>query len=164
MPEWFREHPEVDTAFVVAITGGKVNVPPGRTMFEAKVNGYRNAWKTLPDTVKHIVVIRDTPKIFADTVECIDRALIAQERVGTTCATPRGRSLEADPQLVAAHTSGSARLHVIDLVERFCSLKRCFPVVGGVLVFKDLHHFTLPWAETLGPPLAEKIAGVAASW
>ena len=100
VPEWFREHPEVDTAFVVAITGGKVNVPPGRTMFEAKVNGYRNAWKTLPDTVKHIVVIRDTPKIFADTVECIDRALAAQERVGTTCAEPRSKSLEADPQVV----------------------------------------------------------------
>ncbi len=164
VPEWFRAHPEVDTVFVVAITGGKVNVPPGRTMFEAKVNGYRNAWKTLPETVKHIVVIRDTPKIFADTVECVDRALAAQERVGTTCATPRTRSLEADPQVVGARTSGSARLQVIDLNDRFCSLKRCFPVVGGALVYKDLHHFTLPWAETLGPPLAEKIAGLAATW
>ena len=164
VPEYFRAHPEVDTAFVVAITGGTVNVPAGRTMFQAKVNGYRNAWKTLPDTVKHIVVIRDTPKITSDTVACIDRALAAGERVGTTCAVPRQEAMEADPQVVAARTSGSARLQVIDLVDTFCSPKRCFPVIGGALVFKDLHHFTLPWAETLGPPLAEKVAGIAAGW
>ena len=30
-------------------------------------------------------------------------------------------------------------------------------VVGGVLVFKDLHHFTLVWAETLGPPLGRAV-------
>jgi peptidoglycan/LPS O-acetylase OafA/YrhL len=164
LPGYFRAHPEIDTIFAVGITGGKVNVPPGRTMFEAKVNGYRNAWKELPDTVKHIVVIRDTPKIFGTTVDCVAAAITAGERAGTTCAVPRAKALEADPQVVAARTSGSARLQVIDLVDRFCSLKRCFPVIGGALVFKDLHHFTLPWAKTLGPPLEQKVAAVSATW
>ena len=39
VPAYFRAHPEIDTVFVVAITGGAVNVPRGRTMLEAKVNG-----------------------------------------------------------------------------------------------------------------------------
>ncbi len=164
VPEYFREHPEVDTVFTVGITGGKVNVPPGRTMFEAKVNGFRNAWKLLPDTVKHIVVIRDTPKSVSDTVDCIDRAIAAGERAGPKCAVPRSQALEADPQVHAANLSGTARLQVIDLSDRFCSLKNCFPVIGGALVFKDVHHFTLPWAESLGPPLAEKVDAVAANW
>ncbi len=164
LPGYFRAHPEIDTVFVVGITGGSVNVPPGRTMFEAKVNGARNAWKTLPDTVKHIVVIRDTPRIAGDTVECIDRAIAAGERADIACAIPRGAALEADPQAVAARMSGSARTQVIDLTDHFCSERLCFPVVGGALVFKDLHHFTLVWAETLGPPLTRAVARASASW
>ncbi|MCA1568909.1 MAG: acyltransferase [Chloroflexi bacterium] len=164
LPGYFRQHPEIDTIFVVAITGGTVNVPRGRTMFEAKVNGVRNAWRELPDSVKHIVVIRDTPRIAGDTVDCIDRALAAGERADISCAVPRGSAVEADPQAVAARMSGSARTQVIDLTDRFCSERLCFPVVGGALVFKDLHHFTLTWARTLGPPLLREVERLSQSW
>jgi peptidoglycan/LPS O-acetylase OafA/YrhL len=164
LPGYFRAHPEIDTIFVVGITGGAVNVPQGRTMFEAKVNGVRNAWRDLPDSVKHIVVIRDTPRIAGETVDCIDRAIAAGARVDISCAVPRGAALEADPQAVAARTSGSSRARVIDLTDHFCSKRLCFPVVGGVLVFKDLHHFTLVWAETLGPPLARAIQRLSQTW
>ena len=164
LPRYFRAHPEIDTIFVVGITGGAVNVPKGRTMFEAKVNGVRNAWRTLPDTIKHIVVIRDTPRIAGDTVDCIDRALAAGERADISCAVPREAAVEADPQAVAARTSGSKRTQVIDLTDHFCNDRLCFPVVGGVLVFKDLHHFTLVWAETLGPPLARAVQRLSPSW
>ena len=77
---------------------------------------------------------------------------------------PREFAVEADPQAVAARTSGSARTQVVDLTDRFCSERLCFPVVGGALVYKDLHHFTLVWAETLGPPLAREIQRVSQSW
>ncbi|HEV2058357.1 MAG TPA: acyltransferase family protein [Solirubrobacteraceae bacterium] len=164
LPGYFREHPEIDTIFVVGITGGTVNVPRGRTMFEAKVNGVRKAWRKLPDSVKHIVVIRDTPRIAGDTVDCIDRALADGERADLACAVPRRAALEADPQAVAARLSGSSRMQVIDLTHRFCSKRLCFPVVGGALVFKDLHHFTLVWAETLGPPLMREVERIQQSW
>ena len=164
LPGYFRAHPEIDTIFVVGITGGAVHVPKGRTMFEAKVNGVRNAWRTLPDTVKHIVVIRDTPRIATDTVDCVDRAIAEGERADLACAVPRELAVEADPQAVAARTSGSKRAQVIDLTDRFCNDRLCFPVVGGVLVFKDLHHFTLVWAETLGPPLAGAVQRLSATW
>jgi len=164
LPGYFRAHPEIDTIFVVAITGGTVNVPRGRTMFEAKVNGIRRAWRTLPDSVKHIVVIRDTPRIAGDTVDCIDRSIAAGERADIACAVPRRTAVEVDPQAVAARTSGSARTQVIDLTDRFCSERLCFAVVGGALVFKDLHHFTLVWAETLGAPLAREVKRLSQSW
>jgi peptidoglycan/LPS O-acetylase OafA/YrhL len=164
LPGYFRAHPEIDTIFVVSITGGTVNVPKGRTMFEAKVNGVRNAWKTLPDSVRHIVVIRDTPRIATDTVDCVSRAIDAGERADIRCAVPRSGAVEADPQAVAARTSGSARTQVIDLTDRFCSDRMCFPVIGGVLVFKDLHHFTLVWAQTLGAPLLREVQRVSQTW
>lgn len=164
LPAYFRKHPEIDTIFVVGITGGTVEVPRGQTMFEAKVDGVRDAWRKLPDTVKHIVVIRDTPRIAGDTVDCIDRAIAEGQRVDLACAVPRRSALEADPQAVAARMSGSARMQVIDLTDRFCSERLCFPVVGGALVYKDLHHFTLVWAETLGPPLIGALERMTQSW
>ena len=111
-----------------------------------------------------IVVIRDTPKIRNDTVECVDRAIAAGKRPGIACAIPRRSGLEADPQAVAARTSGSARMQVVDLSDVFCSKRLCYPVIGGALVFKDLHHFTLPWAETLGPPLERAVRETSQAW
>jgi peptidoglycan/LPS O-acetylase OafA/YrhL len=164
VPKFFRAHPEIDTVFVVAITGGRVNVPRGRTMFEAKMNGVRKAWKALPDTVKHIVVIRDTPRITRATVECVDAAIAAKRAAGVECAVRREAALEDDPALVAARKEHSPRLQAIDLSEVFCGKLICFPVIGGALVFKDLHHFTRVFAETLAPPLGRKVQALAQEW
>ncbi len=164
LPQFFADHPEIDTLFVVGITGGTVNVPPGRTMFEAKVNGFRNAWTTLPDTIKHIVVIRDTPKIFRSTVDCLDRAITAHKPPGIACAVPRSKALEADPQVVAARQANSPRVQNVDLTDVFCSSRLCYPVIGGALVFKDLHHFTLVFAKTLGVPLGRALQTTTQSW
>jgi peptidoglycan/LPS O-acetylase OafA/YrhL len=164
VPRFFRKHPEIDTVFIVAITGGRVNVPPGRTMFEAKVNGVRRAWKTLPDTVKHIIVIRDTPKIFRRTVECVDRAIAAKRPAGRLCAVPRTLALEADPAVIGARKEHSPRLQAIDLTDVFCSRRLCYPVIGGSLVYKDLHHFTLVFAKTLGLPLGRKVDALMQEW
>lgn len=163
VPKFFRERPEIDTVFIVGITGGRVNVPRGRTMFEAKMNGVRKAWKMLPDTVKHIVIIRDTPRITRRTVECIDRAIAAKRRAALTCAVQR-KTLEEDPAVTAARKEHSPRLQVIDLTDVFCGRKLCYPVIGGALVYKDLHHFTLVFAKTLAPLLDRKLEGLMQEW
>jgi peptidoglycan/LPS O-acetylase OafA/YrhL len=164
VPLFFRRHPEIDTVFVVAIAGGKVNVPPGRTMFEAKVNGVRRAWRMLPATVKHIIVIRDTPRIFRRTVDCVDRAIKAGKPATPACAVPRASALETDPAVIAARKEHSARVQAIDLTEVFCSPHLCNPVIGGALVYKDLHHFTLTFAQTLGVPLERKVEALVHEW
>ncbi|HEY1539294.1 MAG TPA: acyltransferase family protein [Solirubrobacteraceae bacterium] len=164
LPGYFRKHPEIDTLFVAGITGGTVNVPAGRTMFEAQVNGYRNAWRSLPATIKHIVVIRDTPKILGATVDCVDRAIAQHARAGIRCALARQTALETDPQAVAARDEHSRRVQSVDLTHAFCSPRLCFPVIGGTLVFKDLHHFTLEFARTLAPQLERQVKPIVWSW
>jgi len=164
VPRFFDRHPEIDTVFVVAIAGGRVNVPAGRTMFEAKTNGMRRAWQTLPDTVKHIIVIRDTPRIFRRTVDCIDKAMQVGKPAGSACALPRASALEGDPAVIGARKEHSPRVQAIDLTEIFCSEHVCHPVIGGALVYKDLHHFTRTFAETLAPPLEHKIEALMREW
>jgi peptidoglycan/LPS O-acetylase OafA/YrhL len=164
LPGFLRRHPEIDTLFAAGITGGKVNVPSGRTKREAKVNGYRNAWRRLPPSIKHIVVIRDTPKMPRGTVDCIDRARTDRRGAGVACAVRRGASLQPDPQVLAARATHSPRVQVVDLTRVLCSAQLCFPVIGGALVYKDQHHFTLVFADTLALPLGREVGRAARSW
>jgi hypothetical protein len=45
----------------------------------------------------------------------------------------------------------SPRVQSIDLSHFFCGVLSCYPVVGGVLVHKDINHITRLFAETLAP-------------
>jgi hypothetical protein len=38
-----------------------------------------------------------------------------------------------------------------------CDRDRCYPVIGGALVYKDQHHLTSVYATTLGPYLLRKV-------
>ena len=55
-------------------------------------------------------------------------------------------------------------MQAVDLSQVFCGERLCYPVVGGALVYKDLHHFTRVFAETLGPLLGRKVAGLIQEW
>jgi hypothetical protein len=147
---WFERHPEITTVFVVAAT-----IPsPG---FETQVKGFRDQWKRLPHTVRNIVVIRDNPRMQADTPPCIYDALKAKVPAGPACARKRSTSLPTDPPSTAARRMNSKRIHVIDLSHYFCDATRCPPVIGGVLVYKDLTHISSEYGKTLAPYLEREV-------
>ena len=155
--DWFRMHPEVGTVFVAEVAGEPVVATRGRDMFSTAVTGYIDAWNQLPPSVKHIVVIRDTPKIHLDTLGCVDRARARHERPGVVCAVARSTAIAADPAEVAAARMHRSRVSVIDMNRYICDSRLCYPVVGGVLVFKDAHHITFAFGTTLGPYLLREV-------
>jgi hypothetical protein len=163
VPRWLARHPAVSTVFVSENTDALV-APSDQ------VAGYMGAWKALPSSVKHIVVIRDSAHRGVHATACIERAMARHQRAGIVCAVPRGRVLAADPAAAAAARLGSRRVRVVDLDRLMCSARLCYPVVGGALVHKDGHHLTAVFARTLGPyllralrraPLAVRAAGPA---
>ncbi len=156
-PAWFQRHPEVHTVFVVEHSGGKVIVPRGQTTFAAQVAGYRGAWNTLPASVQHIVVIHDTPRVHADTFACIERVIAKHQRPARRCTVPRAQATQRDPAVVAAERMGSPRVQSIDMTRFFCDTRRCYPVIGGALVYKNIDHLTDVYAATLGPFLLQRV-------
>jgi peptidoglycan/LPS O-acetylase OafA/YrhL len=157
LAQWLGKHPEVDTVFFGAHSGGEVVVPKGRTPWSAQVNGYTNAWKALPESVAHIAVFRDTPKMRSATMDCVQSALDKHKDAGKACAQPRGRALERDPEAVAAAHFAGSRVHLIDMTRYVCDPSKCYPVVGGALVFKDIHHLTSVFADSLGPYVERQV-------
>lgn len=154
--EYFSEHPEVRTVFI-SQHPGHIVVPPGRTEHGAKLRGFRDAWKALPDTVKHIVVIRDTPYVKTATADCVTKALRHHDDASAVCALPLRQSLKEDAAADAAARYPMPGLRVADMTSYMCSTSSCYPVVGGVLTHKDLGHITAVFSTTLGPFLLRKV-------
>jgi hypothetical protein len=155
LPAWLGDHPWVHTVFVTQLTRDLEPQP-----FAAEMASYTDAWDRLPASVRHLVVIRDNPEARYDTLACVSRALARHTPPGPACAVPRAEALPADPAAEAARQIGRPRLLTVDLSRFFCGARRCFPVVGGVLVYKDENHLTPLFASTLGPYLLRAVKGV----
>jgi hypothetical protein len=54
-------------------------------------------------------------------------------------------------------------VRAVDLTRFFCDRRRCYPVIGGALVFKDPTHLTGVFATTLAPYLLRAIDGALSS-
>ena len=150
---WLRSHPSVHTVFVASHSGAAVVAPGAGNMLDAKVAGFREAWSKLPSSVTRIVVLRDTPLVGFGALECIRHAQARKRDAGRACAVSRRRAVGADAAVVAARQRRSRRVHSIDLTPFMCDGRRCYPVIGGALAFKDGQHLTDVFATTLGPYL-----------
>jgi hypothetical protein len=163
---WFKSHPQISIVFVSEHSGAHFVVPKGRSPLATEEAGYIAAWAALPPSVEHIIVLRDTPLNTGMSFGCVQRAIIHHLRAGIACAVPRRKALLPDPAAVAAQRLHSARVQVIDLTPQLCSPRLCFPVVGGVLVHKDIDHLTNAFAATLGPFILRQLRALMAapSW
>jgi hypothetical protein len=150
---WFGKHPEIHTVLVTASAFSGVVADGGQDAFSVAVDGYRAALAALPSTVQRVVVLRDTPRSAFDTLDCVKGAIKAHEPLAGACALPKGDVLPADPGVAAAQQLGPPRFQVIDLTDFFCDLDRCYPVIGGALVYKDISHMTTVFGTSLGPYL-----------
>jgi hypothetical protein len=160
---WFRAHPSVHVVFVSQNSYAGVTIPSGQDQFAAKIAGYSSAWHGLPASVRHIVVIRDTPKDLPGTQHCIQQAMARHEAPGLTCAVPRAKAIDRDAAVTAARIA-APRVQVVDLNRYFCDTRRCYPVIGGALVHKDDHHMTVVFATTLGPYLERAVDRLMRTW
>ena len=154
---WLPKHPEIRTVFFSANARAPIIVPNGQSAYDWRVNGYVREWQLLPSTVQRIIVIRDTPVDRIRTPDCIRAALKARKPPGATCKVPRKGSLPPDAEVSAAKIEAARGAQVVDLTPFFCARVSCFPVVGGVLVHKDMDHLGQLFARTLGPYLVRAV-------
>lgn len=151
---YLHSHGEISTLFVSARASATFVRPRGRSNFETQVRGHMSLWRSLPDTIRHIVVLRDTPRSSAASALCVQRQYAAEgETAYSRCARSRAKALRTDAAVVAALRMRSPRVHAIDLSSFFCNARLCFPVIGGAAVYKDVDHMTAVYARSLGPYL-----------
>ena len=160
---WLRKHPEVHDVIVGANSGTGVVPDDGHTQRTTKIDGYIDAWKSLPRSVRTIYVLRDVPHSEDGTAACVARAVDRQRNPALRCARPRTEALQTDEAADAALRTDSERVRLIDLSDFMCDARDCFPVVGGALVIKDIGHLTRTFSRSLGPFVGRAIARLRAA-
>lgn len=162
---WLAEHPEVSTVVVSQNAPTAVRLSPGQTTIGVKSVGFQRAWRALPANVKRVVVIRDTPRIGDTTFDCVRRVMaLRRQRSKLACAVSRSRALRPDPAVAAVRALRSQRYQVVDMTDFFCGSRRCYPVIGGVLVHRDTDHVNALYARSLGPYLLRALRRLSARW
>ena len=101
--------------FVTANADTPVALEEGQTTRDVKVEGFKQAFRALPKSVKHIVVLRDTPASSQPTLDCIGRELDAGTNDWPACALERPLALREDMAVLAARELAAKRYSVIDL-------------------------------------------------
>ncbi len=144
---WLNRNAAIDTLVIAQSAGTGRN--PER--FDARVRGYEQRLRRLPATIEEVIVLRDNPRVSANTLDCVEQAVEAGKAAGPACAIPRTAALKPDPLAVAAENLDQSNINVIDLTEFYCGPRVCLPVVGGVLIHSDRHHQTELWNRTLAP-------------
>jgi hypothetical protein len=150
---WFGKHPEIHTVIVTGSAYSGVVTQDGQDQHAVAVAGYRAALAAVPPSVQRVIVLRDTPRSSVQTFDCVTRAMQAHQPLNDACTLARSDVLPPDPGVDAAQQLGAPRFQVIDLSDFFCDLERCFPVIGGALVYKDISHMTTVFGTSLGPYL-----------
>ena len=161
---YLRRNPEISTIFVSANTGVAVKGKKGAAAWREKVDGYAREWRSLPTSVKHVIVVQDTPRATSNTMPCVENAMRAKQRASIKCAVPRSFAVRPDAQVFAAKRFSPGKVQVVDLNDLMCSNRMCFPVIGGSLVHKDVNHLTQVFATTLGPYLLRDVLSLMSTW
>ncbi|UTI62694.1 hypothetical protein NBH00_15145 [Paraconexibacter antarcticus] len=162
---WIAAHPEVSVVFTSQHRGTALPARPGQSPGAARLEGYELAWtKLLLHGVRHIVVIRDTPRNSGRTIPCIEHAVAAGQVPGQVCALTQAYALPPDPSVLAAKALGSTQVQVADLATFFCRRRMCPPVTGGALILRDVSHMTTTYSASLGPYLLRTVDELMQSW
>ena len=98
------------------------------------------------------MAIRDNPWFRFDVPTCVEE----NGRDSAECYVEREQALSS-PSAWDNLNSPPENVHYIDLSDFFCEEDLCKPVIGNVLVYRDSHHITVTYSESLAPILYEEL-------
>lgn len=157
---YLDEHPEIDTLVTASRSRNPVVPESGMSWQETATKQYRERWTELPASIRHIVAIRDTPRMADDTMSCV---LANGDDAANACSVPVAEAFIEDPMENAALFADNSRVTLVDLSEFFVVGGECLPVIGGVLAFRDSHHISWVYAATLSDHVGGMLADLEAS-
>ena len=111
--------------------------------------GLERAVRAIAASADRVVVIGDTPNPDGDPPVCLSDHL----EDALACATASSRALAPDRTATEAWVSASTGATFVDPSPWLCPTEPCPVVIGRLLVYRDGHHMTTPFAAALAPYL-----------
>jgi peptidoglycan/LPS O-acetylase OafA/YrhL len=112
--------------------------------------GFLNQWRKL-EGISEVFAVRDNPRMLVDPTFCLEEGEL------TKCSAPR-REVLSDTLPWENTEDIPSNVTFADLSDYFCDEETCYPVIGNVLVYRDLHHLSTIYAKTLASALFEPLS------
>ncbi len=119
----------------------------------AAVAGFGAVWSGLREAGLGVTVLAAVPRTNGENVP---NCVAADPDDRSVCEVPRAEALPGDVMLAAVDELGDPGVRAIDLSDLFCDDATCYPVVGGVVVYRDHSHLSAEYSTLLLPFLLER--------
>jgi peptidoglycan/LPS O-acetylase OafA/YrhL len=145
------EEAEVDAVFTTATSGSDFDR-------ESVPEGFLAQWERLADAGIPVLAIRDNPWWGDPVPECVD----AYGPNAPECLLDQAEAMAARPPWEWQEgLQVPDSVVFLDLTDYFCMEGTCPSAIGGVLVYRDSHHISVPYAQSLVPILDREMQAAA---
>jgi peptidoglycan/LPS O-acetylase OafA/YrhL len=122
---------------------------------EARTQAVLQSWERLKAAGISVVAVKDTPELPMDPLECMARQ--------ADCDVQLASIAPKFDAMVAASERVSGVVPVLDFAPLVCPEGVCRMVIGNVLVWRDPHHITKTYAETMAGAFEQALVKAAPS-
>jgi hypothetical protein len=122
---------------------------PDRPLAVPDVDGFAAAWNELVVAGKRVVVLGEVPRPGSQRVpDC----LAAHPGLPMLCAQPATDAEVKHPILARAAAKLTARgVRYMPVNQYFCDRTLCYPVVGGLIAYRDSSHLSREYSAAMAP-------------
>lgn len=121
---------------------------------ESPPDGFLEAWRILQGEEIRVFALRDNPWLETDVPDCVSR----ESGVLQECGAERSKVLADNFDISMVPDN----VRTADLSNFFCNNDYCPPVIGSILVYRDRHHITVPYALSISDELEAHLVQVMA--
>jgi peptidoglycan/LPS O-acetylase OafA/YrhL len=133
-----------ETAPEVVVVGNRAAWRPGDPRLEAWQGALTEGVPRLRETTDALVILGQSPSLPVDIPLCLSGNL---EDV-SVCATPRGTAVDPGSEAEMRTRVVAAEARYVPTVDLLCAAE-CPPVVGDLLVYRDVQHLTPAFARAI---------------
>ena len=150
---------DYDLVITSQVSGVDWAPPAGTVPEKFAEGGLESLWSGLAEQGTRVVAVADVPRPRKGLFDCLEE----QGRdLADHCRVSRDKGLLYDPQPGAVERLGRPDVTLIDFTDVYCDENECFPVIGGVTVYRDSNHLTNTFARTLEPYFDAELTGLLA--
>jgi hypothetical protein len=126
----------------------------GRSQTDQYRDGVAPYWRKWTKAGARVIVLADPP-LNGDVrpPECVT----LNPNDPAACAVDRHVAQPPDPLAEVARASRDPQVSIVDLTDYFCDDRKCYSVIGNVVVYFDPNHVNMEYSRSLTPILAEAI-------
>ncbi|MEH6452466.1 MAG: SGNH hydrolase domain-containing protein, partial [Psychromonas sp.] len=113
---------------------------------------YIQQWKVVSQFGVKIVAIRDNPWFNFDPPLCVAR----NKNETLKCSKSKDDALQKnDPS--EGYTNNISNLLLVDMTRFLCNTELCFAATSDQLIYRDSHHLSVPYVQSLTNKLSEEL-------